>query len=77
MKAYTITCRWDDEAGVWYVAESNVPGLATGAESLDELVTKLEIVIPELLELNGQLPASPEIDFIVHAERRAHTSRAA
>jgi len=77
MSAYTITCRWDEEGGVWYVADSDVPGLATGADSLDELVHKLEDLIPELLELNNQLPDTPDIRFVVHAERHAHTSRAA
>ncbi|HEX5419409.1 MAG TPA: DUF1902 domain-containing protein [Gammaproteobacteria bacterium] len=68
---YTVTCQWDDEARVWYVAESDVPGLATGADTLDELVHKLEIMIPELLELNDALPDAPEIRFVVHAEHHA------
>lgn len=77
MSAYTVTCRWDEEGGVWYVAASDVPGLATEAETLDELVRKLEDLIPELLELSDQLPPTPDIDFVVHAERRARTSLAA
>jgi hypothetical protein len=27
MGNFSVTCEWDDEAGVYYVAESNVPGL--------------------------------------------------
>ena len=69
--SYTVTCRWDDEARVWYVAESNVPGLATGADTLDELVRKLQVVIPELLEANNVLPSDPNIHFVVHADARA------
>lgn len=68
METYTVTCRWDNEARCWYVAESDVPGLATGADTLDELVAKLQVAIPELLELNDQLPDAPEIPFVVHAE---------
>ena len=49
---YTVTCLWDEEAHVWYVAESDVPGLATEAETLEELERKLLVMIPELLELN-------------------------
>jgi predicted RNase H-like HicB family nuclease len=71
MDSYTVTCRWDAEARVWYVAESDVPGLATGADTLDELVRKLQEVIPELLAVNDQLPATPEIHFVVHADARA------
>ena len=71
MDTYTVTCRWDDEARVWYVADSDVPGLATGADTLDELVRKLQAVIPELLEINDELSDLPEIHFVVHADARA------
>jgi predicted RNase H-like HicB family nuclease len=49
---YTITCEWDDEACVWYVAESDVPGLATEAATIEQLEAKLATMIPELVELN-------------------------
>ncbi|HZF31342.1 MAG TPA: DUF1902 domain-containing protein [Gammaproteobacteria bacterium] len=68
---YTITLEWDDEARVWYVADSDVPGLATGADTLDELVRKLQVVIPELLEANDALPELPDLHFVVHADARA------
>jgi predicted RNase H-like HicB family nuclease len=53
---YTVTCLWDDEARVWYVAESDVPGLVTEADTIEEMERKLLDMIPELLELNGALP---------------------
>jgi predicted RNase H-like HicB family nuclease len=68
--SYIVTCRWDEESRVWYVADSDVPGLSTGADSLDDLVRKLQVVIPELLEANGELPGDPEIHFVVHADTR-------
>jgi predicted RNase H-like HicB family nuclease len=74
MNTYTVTCRWDEEAHVWYVADSDVPGLATGADTLDELVQKLQTLIPELLELNDALPGAPDIQFVVHAEQHARTA---
>jgi hypothetical protein len=38
------------------VAESDdVPRLATGADTLDALIDKLKVVIPELLEVNRLL----------------------
>jgi predicted RNase H-like HicB family nuclease len=46
---YTIDAEWDAEAGVWLASSPDVPGLATGAESLDALVEKLRIVVPDLL----------------------------
>ena len=51
-KSYTVACLWDAEASVWYVAETDVPGLATEAATLEEMERKLMLMIPELLELN-------------------------
>jgi len=33
-----------------------VPGLATGADTFDDLIDKLTVIIPELLAENGLLP---------------------
>jgi predicted RNase H-like HicB family nuclease len=76
---YTVTAEWDAEAGVWVASSEDVPGLATGADSLDELTDKLKTVIPELLEANGLLSAKTdsEIVFVVRAQREERTSRAA
>lgn len=53
MRKYTVRCQWDAEAEVWYVSDSNVPGLATEADSQEALFQKLLVMIPELVELNG------------------------
>ena len=45
---FKVEAAYDRESGVWYVCESNVPGLATEAASLDELAEKLAIMIPDL-----------------------------
>lgn len=52
-REFKIEARWDAEAEVWYVHESNVPGLVTEAPTLEELASKLHHMIPELLVLNG------------------------
>ena len=49
----TVPCTWDAGAAVWVAASDDVPGLATGADSLDARVEKLKVVIAELLEVNG------------------------
>lgn len=51
-KRYTVTCHWDEEAQVWYVAETDVPGLATEAATVEEMEDKLLRMVPELLALN-------------------------
>ena len=51
--AYVVRAWWDEAAKVWVAESDDVPGLATGAANLDELVAKLRIIVPELLEENG------------------------
>lgn len=67
---YTVTCAWDAEAGVWYVAETDVPGLATEAESVEAMNRKLAVMIPELLELNTPALRRQQIPFELIARRR-------
>ena len=43
---------FDDEAQVWYVAKSDIPGLSLEAESPTVLVERIVQAAPELLELN-------------------------
>lgn len=42
----------DQETGLWYIAESDIPGLRVEAESADELIRKVSDVAPDLIELN-------------------------
>lgn len=49
----TVLAFWDDEASVWVAESEQVPGLVTEAKTLELLATKLEHLIPELLELNA------------------------
>lgn len=78
-QSYTVRCLWDPEAEVWVATSDDVPGLATGADTLDELVDRLKIVIPELLEANGLISNSDtsDIPFDVIAERHERAPRAA
>jgi predicted RNase H-like HicB family nuclease len=52
MTSANVQALWDADAGIWVAQSDDIPGLATGAATLDELVAKLAIMIPELLELN-------------------------
>ena len=54
---------WDPEAGVWVATTSDLRGLATEAETLEALRSKLPGMILDLLEEAGvsDLPASIEI----------------
>ena len=78
MAPYKITAEWEGEATVWVASSDDVPGLATGADTFEELIEKLKIVIPELLEENGLLTTgTADVCFAVVAERVEHARRAA
>lgn len=67
---YTVICHWDDEACVWYVAESDVPGLATEAATFEELESKLRVMVPELLALNTPASEREHVPFDLITRKR-------
>ena len=68
MSLLLVKAAFDREAGVWFVSDSDVPGLATEAPSFDLLCEKVEAMVPELLELNGwQEGREVAIEIIAHA----------
>lgn len=73
----TVTALWDDEAGVWVAESEDVPGLVTEAATIERLVEKLRVMIPEMLELNCGLVGQSDVPFRVVAERVARTLQTA
>ena len=67
---YTINAQWDPEAKVWTATSDQIPGLAIEAETMEELVKRLRVTIPELLELNQVIKTGDEIVFQLCSERR-------
>jgi predicted RNase H-like HicB family nuclease len=67
-KPYFIRAEWDDEANVFVASSEDVPGLATEGETLEGLIEKLKIMIPELLEANG-MDVGLETSFEVFTRR--------
>jgi predicted RNase H-like HicB family nuclease len=59
MAEWIVRADYDPDAKSWYVFDSDVPGLATGADTLEELEAKLPDMIIELLDLNAHLFADP------------------
>jgi predicted RNase H-like HicB family nuclease len=69
----TVRANWDAQASVWVAESDDVPGLITEADDLEALMTKLRIIIPELLEANGALPLNvDEVPFRLIVLDRAH-----
>lgn len=54
-KIFRVFATWDMDAQVWSVTDSDVPGLAAEAETIEDLEAKLRELVPELLELNAHL----------------------
>jgi hypothetical protein len=52
MAKLKVTCEWDAEAAVWYVCDSNVPGLSAEADTVEAMEAILHERIPELVRLN-------------------------
>lgn len=68
-RVYRVLARWDSEGGVWVAESEDVPGLVAEAESPNALASKLRVLIPELLELNGVLEGDSEaVEFLVRYE---------
>ena len=44
---------FDAEASRWYVAESDIPGLCLEADDPAELIERIQLAAPELIELNN------------------------
>jgi len=54
---YKVKAFWDGEAKVWVAEGVDVPGISTEAATIEQLMTKLEVMVPEMLEANGLLLA--------------------
>ena len=75
---FLVQAIWDSEVHVWSAHSDDVPGLVTESDTLEALATKLETMVPELLELNGrlsleELPGIKAITVTVTDELEAKT----
>lgn len=71
-KSTLVRATWDSEASVWVAESDDVSGLATEAESLDALLLKLNVMIPELLGMNdGDFGGEVRIELLARQGRPA------
>jgi len=76
IKNLLIHAEWDEEAQVWVATSDDVPGLATEAGTFDALSSKLEVLVPELLDANGYTDF-PDVPIEVLARKISVVHRAA
>ena len=74
-KPLFIRAEWDEEALVWVATSDDVPGLATEESTIERLIDKLKIIIPELFEANG-IAQEYEIPFEIITRRFETAHRA-
>lgn len=77
---FTVKAFWDGEAGVWVAESDDVPGLVTEADTVEHLIAKLRVMVPELLEANGVVPPDndpSEIPFTFLAATQVRARRSA
>jgi hypothetical protein len=67
-KAFEITAQWDDESGVWWCSNDELP-LTTEAPTFEELVARVLEMAPEIAAVNGLAAPGDEIELHVVGER--------
>ena len=76
--SFTVKVSHDDAAQVWFVHESNVPGLHAEASTLDALVAIIEDVAPDLIggDLHADV-AEADVPLCIQHMTLAKRSKAA
>ena len=62
--SYTINLLWDSEASVWVATSEDIKGLVLESGSLDVLIERVRMTVPELLRLNNQTLEHAKIAFV-------------
>ncbi len=65
-KDINVEAFWDEEALVWVATSADVPGMITESDTMEHLMQKLKILIPELLQANGLLSDPNVTDIPIH-----------
>ncbi len=76
----SVTAAYDEEAKVWYVLESSLPGLCADADTVDDLLMKLpgmvyDLVVDEAASDGGGIEVA--IDLTAHRNLRETIAHAA
>jgi hypothetical protein len=67
-RRFVIHAEWDDEAGVWWCSNDELP-LTTEARSFERLVARVLEIAPEIAAENGLAAPGDRIELQFVAER--------
>jgi predicted RNase H-like HicB family nuclease len=79
MKSIIVKAEWNNEDGIWIATSDDVPGLVTGAASLELLAAKIGPMIVDMIEMNKlefNLAEIP-VHIVAHQMERIVNPRAA
>lgn len=62
--SYTVKLFWDSEASVWVATSDDIKGLVLESGSLDVLIERVRMTVPELLKLNNKPLEHAKIAFL-------------
>ena len=65
-KDINVEAFWDEEAKVWVASSDDVPGLITEAATMELLMQKIRVLIPELFRANKIVTGEEMIDIPVY-----------
>ena len=61
---YTVNLSWDTDASVWVATSEDIKGLVLESGSLDVLIERVRMTVPELLKLNHQPMEHATLAFV-------------
>jgi len=61
---YTVNLLWDTDASVWVATSEDIKGLVLESGSLDVLIERVRMTVPDLLKLNNQPLEHAKIVFL-------------
>jgi hypothetical protein len=67
---YAINLSWDDEASVWMATSDDIYGLILEDESVDKLIYRVRLAVPELLAFEKQAVSDIFLDFSINRKER-------
>ena len=68
---YRINITWDDEAQVWIAVSEDIKGLVLECGSLDALIERVRVAVPELLEIQGDQRKDITLSFSMERQTAA------
>lgn len=63
-RSYTIYAKWDDEAQVWFVDQTDIPGLVTEAPTPEQFIEHVKELALDLIEMNDSVSNDVPVELL-------------